>query len=84
MVKEELKNKKNYGYDNDSYNEYNSDDENYYLNDEDEEKIEEYFYDTVYIIQKNLLKFVENKSLPLCEYLELNSIKKFIIDNIEY
>lgn len=66
-------------------NEYGSDQEKYYLNKEDEEKIEEeYFTDTVKMIQKNLLNFVETKSLPLCEYLYVESIKKFINNNIKY
>ena len=84
MDEEELrnKNKKYYEYDNDDNN---SEKEDYYLNDEDEEKIEEeYFNDTVCIIQKNLLNFIENKSLPLCEYLDLDSLDNFIVDNIEY
>ena len=88
IMSEELKNSNknifNYINDNDN-NEYNTDEENYYLNDEDKEKIEEeYFTDTVCIIQKNILGFVQDKSLPLCEYLDINSIEKFIIDNIEY
>ena len=78
-------NKKNYII-NDNYNEYVSEEENdYYLNDEYKEKIEEeYFSDTAYIIQKNILGFVQDKSLPLCEYLDAKSIKNFIFDNIEY
>ena len=78
-------NKKNYII-NDNYNEYGSEEENdYYLNDEYKEKIEEeYFSDTAYIIQKNILGFVQDKSLPLCEYLDAKSIKNFIFDNIEY
>jgi hypothetical protein len=76
------KNKKYYTYD--EQNDYDSNSENIYLNDNDEEKFEEYFDDTLYIIHTNLINFVENKSLPLCEYLNTKSIKKFIIDNIEY
>ena len=63
---------------------YESEQENY-LKDEDEGKIEEeYFTETVNMVQKNLLDFVENKSLPLCEYLNISSIKKFININIKY
>ena len=63
---------------------YESEHENY-LKDEDEGKIEEeYFTDTINMVQKNLLDFVENKSLPLCEYLNISSIKKFININIKY
>jgi hypothetical protein len=50
------------------------------LNDDEDD----YFNTTIYIIQKNILNFIENKSLPLCEYLDTNSIKNFINDNIEY
>ncbi len=64
---------------------FESEQEKNYLNDEDDEKIEEeYFTNTISIIQKNLLNFVEDKSLPLCEYLHIKSIKKFINDNIKY
>jgi len=76
-------NKKHYEYD----EEYTSDNEIIYVNyiDEEEERIkEDYYIDTIYMIQKNLLNFVENKSLPLCEYLSINSIVNFINDNIEY
>ena len=76
-------NKKHCEYD--EYNDNNSDNENFYLNDREEEKIEEeYLADTILIIQKNLINFVEEKSLPLCEYLSLDSIEKFLNDNIEY
>lgn len=76
-------NKKHCEYE--EYNGNNSDNENFYLNDEEEEKIEEeYLADTILIIQKNLINFVEDKSLPLCEYLSIESIEKFLNDNIEY
>lgn len=35
-------------------------------------------------IQKDLLEFINNKSLPLCEYLTINKIEKFLSNEILY
>ena len=54
--------------------EYNSDYE------EDQNKIyeEEYYRDTIDIIQKNIFDYVERASLPLCEYLSTKDIKNIV------
>lgn len=58
---------------NDSENEDNN---NY---DSDYEYVEfEYNQESINIIQKNLLDYVERRSLPLCEYLSLEKISNFI------
>ena len=45
---------------------------------DDEEEIEnqnrEYYFQTLNIIQKNMLEYVDQKSLPICEYLSLKNI----------
>ena len=39
----------------------------------------EYNEESINIIQKNLLEYVELKYLPLCEYLSLEKISKFVL-----
>ena len=41
-------------------------------------KNEEYYVDTLDIIQKNILEYIESNSLPLCEYLSLKDIKRLL------
>ena len=57
--------------------ETNSDIEN---NNNEFDEIEEYEYtqDTINIIQNTLIDYVTNNSLPLCEFLTINSVEKFL------
>ena len=63
-------------------------DENYGTDEEDEYNEEqeliynEYKTNTVDIIHKNILDFVIEKSLPICEYLHIKSLKKFVNINV--
>jgi len=56
---------------------------NNFVNDEDseaenEEKLIEYYVETINIIRKNILNYIEDKSLPLCEFLYLKDIKMLL------
>ena len=52
---------------------------------EDETNIEvenqEYFIDTINIIRKNILDYVEDNSLPLCEFLSLKNDKTLLYNS---
>jgi hypothetical protein len=52
---------------------------------EDETNIEvenqEYFIDTINIIRKNILDYVEDNSLPLCEFLSLKNVKTLLYNS---
>jgi hypothetical protein len=77
MSEIENRNKKNIIFE--DIDEY--DDNNGYNEDEErvnEEKEEEYFNDSVRYIYNNVIGFVNDKSLPLCEYLKPISIQKFL------
>lgn len=66
--------------------------DNYYIDDEFDDEVEnkisieeynenisnEFYEETINIIQENLLNYVNDKSLPLCEYLNYEDIEKFI------
>lgn len=66
--------------------------DNYYIEDDFDDDVEnqifieeynenisnEFYQETVNIIQQNLLNYVNDKSLPVCEYLNYESIEKFI------
>jgi hypothetical protein len=66
--------------------------DNYYIDDEFDDEVEnkisneeynenisnEFYEETINIIQENLLNYVNDKSLPLCEYLNCEDIEKFI------
>lgn len=43
----------------------------------------DYFYDTIDIIHNNLLDFVKEKDLILCEYLSKTNLEQFIIENFD-
>jgi hypothetical protein len=53
-------------------------DENYTNNIDFERKEQEYYNDTLNIIQKNILQYVEEKNLPICEYLSIQNIDIFL------
>ena len=40
-----------------------------------EEKMRDYYLNTINIIRKNILNYIEDKSLPICEFLYLKNIK---------
>jgi len=52
-------------------NEYNSDYEQEILDNE-------YYEKTLNIIYKEFAYYIESKSLPICEYLEIKNIEKFL------
>jgi len=64
--------------------ENNYDDLNYENDDDYEKQIEdnyknlEYFENTVDIIHKELICYIENKSITLGEYLNKNNLRKFL------
>jgi len=60
--------------------EYSEDEQ--YIIDQDEKDIEEY-NNMLYCTKMSLLQFVNDKSLPLCEYLTEKIIDKFIRNNID-
>ena len=43
-----------------------------------EEKMRDYYLNTINIIRKNILNYVEDKSLPICEYLSFKNIKMLL------
>lgn len=43
-----------------------------------EEKRMEYVDNTLLILQKSLLDYVDRKSLTICEYLSIDKIKKYL------
>ena len=55
---------------------------------DDEEEIEnqnrEYYFQTLNIIQKNMLEYVDQKSLPICEYLSLKNINNMLYNKINF
>ena len=60
-------------------NYFDSEDE--YLQQEiDNDKFEQIVFD----IKQNLMEFIDDKSLPLCEYLTFTKLKKFIKKEILY
>jgi hypothetical protein len=72
------------------YNVYDENDNNFSDNDEElekdyqEELDQEYYYDTIYNIHSSMIEFINNKSLPICEYLDLNSFTSFVDTNFEF
>lgn len=72
------------------YNVYDENDNNFSDNDEElekdyqEELEQEYYYDTIYNIHSSMIEFIVNKSLPICEYLDLNSFTSFVDTNFEF
>ena len=54
----------------------------------DEEEIErqnrEYYLETLNIIQQNILEYVEQKSIPLCEYLTIKNIGDMLYNKINF
>jgi hypothetical protein len=43
---------------------------------------EEYYNDTLVIIRNELLNYINDKSLPICEYLTINNIDKLISKHV--
>ena len=57
--------------------------ENYYSENEEEyeynfEEDDEYYQNTLNMVYKDIMKYCEHTSLPLCEYLEIDSVDNFI------
>lgn len=57
--------------------------ENYYSENEEEYKCnfeddDEYYQNTLNMVYKDIMKYCEHTSLPLCEYLEIDSVDNFI------
>jgi hypothetical protein len=68
-------------------NNIEDDDNNSYIEDETEYTSEledllneEYDENVLILIQKELLNYVEEKSLPICEYLTIDNIYDFILE----
>jgi len=59
---------------NDEEDFYDSEEENLNQNLIDEQK----YSDFIHILQQNILSYVNDKSLPLCEYLTYDKIKVFL------
>lgn len=59
-----------------------NDEEDYYDSEEEKENqdlIDEQKYsDFIHTLQRNILVYVNDKSLPLCEYLTYDKIRKFM------
>ena len=53
-----------------------------YCDELEEYKQEEYFKDVSNYIYTNIMGFVNDKSLPLCEYLKPISLQRFMDSNI--
>lgn len=76
---DEVENNKINNYIYNSDNEYNDEEnENELTNLENELLDNEYFDETVYTVYKNLFNFINEKSLPLCEYLDIKTLEEFI------
>ena len=56
--------------------------------DDEEEEIKnhnrEYYLQTLNIIQKNMLEYVIQKSLPICEYLSLKIINNMLYNKLNF
>ncbi len=72
-------------------NKYYEDNENFSESDvidsEEEEENErikeyEYYFKTINIINKSLHNYVDEKSLPLCEYMTFEKIERFVNKNL--
>ena len=77
---EEIKNIKNNIMFNEEDDEYYSDSESDFDSELEDIIEEEYYQDTLKLIHKELLNYVEMKSLPICEYLTIEYIHSFISD----
>ena len=90
MSKEEpvkyIKNKMINNHNNDTYIEEKNleneiDDE---TDDEEEIQNREYYLQSLNIIQKNILEYVDQKSLPICEYLSLKIINNMLYNKLNF
>jgi hypothetical protein len=56
--------------------------EDYYDSEEEKENQdftdEQKYSDFIYTLQQNILSYVNDKSLPLCEYLTYNKVRNFM------
>ena len=57
--------------------------ENDFKNENDDLDLNDYFNDTLNIIKKELIEYIENKDQTLCEYLTIEKLEKFILPFIE-
>lgn len=74
------KNTKNKIILNEEDDEYNSYSDSDFDSDIEDIIEEEYYQDVLKLLQKELLNYVEMKSLPICEYLTIENIHSFISD----
>ena len=51
---------------------------------EEEEEAEEYYIQTINMIQQDIIDFINSKSVPICEYLDTKTIDDFIYKNIKF
>jgi hypothetical protein len=60
-----------------------NEDELQLCNEENEDYLnEQYYNDTLFLIQNELIKYIEDKSLPICEYLSIDNLDSFISNYI--
>jgi len=80
MEEDKNKNRNNNKFINNEYIINNNSENEEYEEEYDSDNLNDYDYkqEIVNIIQKNILEYVEMKYLPLCEYLSLEKISKFI------
>jgi hypothetical protein len=55
-----------------------------YETDEEDNQNKEYYLETLNIIQQNIIEYVEEKSIPLCEYLTIKNIGDMLYNKINF
>ena len=57
-----------------------------YETDEEDIQIQnkEYYLETLNIIQQNIIEYVEQKNIPLCEYLTIKNIRGMLYNKIKF
>lgn len=51
---------------------------------ENQDQNREYYLETLNIIQQNIIEYVEQKSIPLCEYLTIKNIGDMLYNKINF
>jgi len=77
---------KNEYSENDNYDNYNDSEVEYdseYEEENDRIKEYEYYIKTIIMIKNSINNYVNEKSLPLCEYMTFNKVNNFISKNLK-